>query len=208
MTDDLHESLAAFDNGDPITAAELEHLIARDGQSEAEAPVGWEGAFRLDTDRMAAWAMRKRSEAQARISEAQAVAGAERQRVDAWLHTTTATPERDVAFFDRLLTDYALREREQHDRKTLTTPHGTVKTTGVKATGKLRDSDALLAVLKAADRSDLITTVEVIPSLAELVTLGVIAMTDDGAVLTATGELLPAEVVEVTPSRVSTKVVT
>lgn len=208
MTDDLHESLAAFDNGDPITAAELEHLIARDGQSEAEAPVGWEGAFRLDNDRMATWAMRKRSEAQARLAEARGVAEAEEQRVRSWLATVTATPSRDVAFFDSLLTDYALRQRDEHDRKTLTTPYGAVKTTGVKASGKLRDSDALLAAIKAAGIPDVITTVEVLPSLAELVTLGVVAVTDDGAVLTATGELLPAEVVEVTPARVSTKVVT
>lgn len=208
MTENLSADLAAYDVAPPLTDAEVDALAAASTIGTDPTPLGWEGPFRLNNDRMAEWALRKRGTAQALIEEARAVADAERQRVDAWLTATTATPARDVSFFDGLLSDYALRQREEHDRKTVTTPHGAVKTTSVKATGKLRDSDALRAALHAAGRDDLITTVEVIPSLTELITLGAVEVTDDGAVLTATGEVLPPEVVEVTPARISTKVVT
>lgn len=205
MTDDLRESLAAYesDNAPAVSPDDLHRMAA----GELEAPAGWEGPFRLNNDRMAAWAMRKRSEAHARTVEVRQIAEAEHDRIDAWQRDQLRGPGRDVEFFDRLLDDYARGQRAEHDRKSISTPHGTVATRAVKATGKLRDEAALRETLRGVDPA-LISTVEVIPTVSTLVKDGVLEVTDAGVVLTATGELLPADVVEVIPGRVSVTVTT
>ena len=55
---------------------------------------------------------------------------------------------------------------------------------------------------------ELVTTVEVIPTVSSLVKGGVLAVTDEGVVVAATGEVLPDSVVEVIPGHVSVTVST
>lgn len=209
-TYDLAADLAAFPIVD-ATGIDDEVQYPTDPETAADwqtAPEGWEGPFRLQTDRMAEWAFRKRLIAADRIAEAEEVASAERHRVQTWLDGATARHRRDVAFFDGLLERYAMEQRAEHDRKSISTPHGTVTTRATKATGKVRDEAALIAALRAADLEQLVTTTEHAPSVAALVRDGVLEVTDAGAVLKASGELLPVEVVEVTPERVNVTVTT
>lgn len=208
-TYDLAADLAAF----PILDAtgindEVQYPTDPDAAADWQtAPPGWEGPFRLASDRMAEWAFRKRLIAADRIAEAEEVAGAERHRVQVWVDQATARHRRDVSFFDSLLEQYAREQREQHDRKSVTTPHGEVKTRSVAAAGKLRDEAALREVLRVT-APELVTTVEVIPTVSSLVKGGVLAVTDEGVVVAATGEVLPDSVVEVIPGHVSVTVST
>lgn len=123
------------------------------------APDGWEGAFRLDSDRMASWAARKRAAAEDRIREVQELAAAEVDRITAWAESQITTPARDMAFFDTVLLDYARRQREELDRKSVSTPYGTVKSKEVPATYEVTDEAAFLVWAKA-NRPELVQTVE------------------------------------------------
>lgn len=195
LADSLSEALDAG-------APDLEAILADPQQVEAVTE-GWEGAYRIVNDRHAAWAMRKRAEREQTITEARALADEQTSRVNAWLEQVTATPARDVAFFDALLTDYARRERVEHDRKTITTPYGAVSSRAQKATATVEDKDRLTAWLKETGHADLITTVEQPPTAAALLKAEVVKIADGNVIDAATGELLPDGILAVKGESVS-----
>lgn len=65
--------------------------------------------FRLETDRMASWALLKLARAQQERDAIEATARERIETVNAWRTQALAGPDRDVNFFEGLLKDYALR---------------------------------------------------------------------------------------------------
>jgi len=84
--------------------------------------------FRVETIDQANWALRKISALKAKLTEVQQLAEAEQRRIAEWLHWEQSKLNDSVAFFESLLGEYALRQREADPAfKKLSTPYGTVK---------------------------------------------------------------------------------
>lgn len=86
--------------------------------------------FVIEDDAAAAWAMRKLRAAHHKAREADQIAADEIARVNRWLEDVRRPLNRDADFFTALLTDYALRcrQNDQDGRKTISLPAGTVST--------------------------------------------------------------------------------
>lgn len=84
--------------------------------------------FRVGDDGGAAWAMERLDEAVQEINAALGLYIKQKARLDEWLHHAKADAERRRVYFEGLLTDYAVRQREERDRKSIVLPHGRVTT--------------------------------------------------------------------------------
>jgi hypothetical protein len=84
--------------------------------------------FRIDDDEMAAWAMRKLRRLRKRQASNAAIAQTEAERITEWLRTVNKPLEDNAHYFEGLLTDYAIRQRFDDDRKTISLPAGKVST--------------------------------------------------------------------------------
>lgn len=112
VADDLYESLenASYDQAAPVTDEGRE-------------------AFRVDGLETAAWCMRKLARVHAQRAEISRVAQAEIDRVEDWASVQDSRWARDAAYFEGLLGRYALEVRAADPRqKSVSTPHGTVRT--------------------------------------------------------------------------------
>lgn len=83
--------------------------------------------FRVDDDGKATWAMRKLRAVEAKIEENRRIAADERARIEEWLERVNDHLATDADYFRGLLIDYARQEREQHNRKSIDTPYGKIK---------------------------------------------------------------------------------
>lgn len=83
--------------------------------------------FRIHDDGAAAWAMRKLRAVHRRVADIEAIAAAERARIDAWAADATRSHQREVDYFTGLLLDYGRRQRDEEDRKTISTPYGSIR---------------------------------------------------------------------------------
>lgn len=95
-----------------------DHLVTEEKQA----------AFRVTDDGAAAWAMERLAEirAEARIKEA--LSREQMDRITMWLEGEIKPLTARAAYFESLLADYARKQREEKDRKTITLPHGKVAT--------------------------------------------------------------------------------
>jgi hypothetical protein len=160
-------------------------------------------SFRIEDDEQAAWAMRKALAAHERRDANRRVAERERHRIDSWLAAVNATPDRDIDYFEGLLTRYASEERAQ-GRKTIDTPYGAVKSRQGQPSIAVIDPAEFIAWAQAA-HPDLLT-VKVSPSLSAVKAIAEIESTDTlGLVaITPDGEVIPG--VDVTPAAVTYRV--
>ena len=113
---------------------------------ESPAPEG----FKVDDDEKAEWAVRKLARIRRKQSENKAIHDAELQRISEWLKTVNEALERDAAYFEAVLTPYALQERS-NGRKSLVLPHGTVKTTAGRAKIEFESEDGFIEWAKTND---------------------------------------------------------
>jgi hypothetical protein len=160
----------------PELPSELDAHIETDEQRER---------FKLDDDKMATWAMRKLATIRAKQRENINIADDEVQRVTEWVESVNKPLERDASFFENLLADYGRRQRVEHDRKSISLPHGEIKTRA--GSDKWLINTALtLEWLRANGHSDLIKVKEE-PSLTAMkeafITDGERALTQDGEVV-------------------------
>lgn len=104
-------------------------------------------AWRILNDDMATWAMRKLREAHRRREEIRRIAQAEIERIEMWADNVSRQPGRDIAYFEGLLGDYALRQRvETGDRrKSVSTPYGAIRTSRSKAAVEIVSQEELVA---------------------------------------------------------------
>jgi hypothetical protein len=107
---DLHEQLE-----DQLDAVDGPRLAG----PTADAP------FSIDTLEMATWAVRKVARARRRFAEAQLLADAERDRIDAWLASEEAHLEQATSFLEgHLARFHRARLDEDPKARTIATPAG------------------------------------------------------------------------------------
>ena len=80
--------------------------------------------FHIKDDGTANWAMQKLVALRAQMDERVKIADAEKARLDAWLEEVNKHFKTKADYFERLLTDYAMRQRQFHDRATIPLTHG------------------------------------------------------------------------------------
>lgn len=174
----------------PDLAHPLDEIVTDDDQR---------ARFRIEDDAAAAWAMRKLRSVRARQQQNDRIAADEIARVREWLAQVDAPLERDATYFEAILTDYALRCRqdERDGRKTIALPTGKVTTRTTAA--KINVDDDEFLPWARQNHPDLIRVKET-PNTAAIKEL------IDGrpAPVTSDGELLPG--VQVLPGGVSATV--
>lgn len=155
--------------------------------------------FVVDNDQKADWAIRKLAVVRKKQAENKALYDAEIVRITEWLSTVNTALERDALYFEAVLRPYALTQRSE-GRKTVTLPHGTIKTTAGQPKVEFKDEAQFIEWAKVND-----------PSLLKIKTdidkIAIKALiTDEGVVISTQGEIIPD--VEVIQAETSVKFVT
>jgi len=146
--------------------------------------------FEIKDDEQAAWAMRKLLAFRKKMAENEAIADAERTRIDAWLHHVNEKFAPDVAYFEAILTRYAQQQRAADDRKSIETPYGVVKSRSTQAKFKVIDEDTFFKWAEenlpdaiAVKRSPALTALKKAVSVESTETLGLVAMSEHGEIV-------------------------
>jgi NAD+--asparagine ADP-ribosyltransferase len=155
--------------------------------------------FVVDTDQKAEWALRKLAVIRRKQMENQALAQAEVDRVTEWLDTVNTALQRDALYFEAVLKPYALTQRSE-GRKSITLPHGTIKTTAGQPKVEFKDEAAFIEWAKTNDPSLLKVKTDIDKTAVKAL------ITDEGVVISTQGEIIPD--VEVIPAETSVKFVT
>lgn len=82
--------------------------------------------FKIEDDSQATWAMRKAATARARLHDIELISESEIARIQGWAEHESRDPLRDLAYFEAILIEYAMKQRAE-GRKTVSTPYGSVK---------------------------------------------------------------------------------
>lgn len=160
-----------------------DEIATVDSAAEESAP----RRFRIEDDSAAAWALRKLRRAEHARERNIQIAEQEVERIDAWLVEANASHQRDAKYFRAILTDYALRCRQNPDdgRKTISLPAGQVATRTGSAQWKV-EPETFLPWAKQ-NRPDLIRVSEqpILAAIKESL------QRLDGIAVDSTGEVVP-----------------
>jgi len=146
--------------------------------------------FEVTDDNQAAWAMRHLLSVRQRIAENQAIADAERSRIDEWLDRANKKFEPDAVYFEAILLRYAQQQRASDDRKSIETPYGVIKSRATQDKFKVVDEESFLEW--ATDNLPDAVNVKITPSISALkdhsvvehtTTLGFVALTNGGEII-------------------------
>lgn len=148
--------------------------------------------FRVENDSQAAWAMRKLRAIRTKQAEAEAIAHAEHERIEAWLADAKKATSGDEAFFEGLLIAYAMRQRVTENRKSITLPHGSIKSRAAQPSVKVADADAFIMWAKTYGPEFIRTKVE--PDLSAI--RRDCDLSGNEAVNMATGEVVPGVIIQ------------
>lgn len=152
--------------------------------------------FTVDNDAKANWALRKLGEIRKQIAEAEALAAAERLRIDMWLDRVTQSFDHDITYFEHQLKAYADKQRAE-GRKTVELPHGKIKSRAVAAKLEVVDKELFLKWARESAPH----VIKIVESPSMTVMNDNIDKTEDGPVFAGTGELVPG--LSVVPASVS-----
>ena len=141
--------------------------------------------FKIEGDKQAAWAMRKLLALQEKATENEAIADAERTRIDLWLESVNGKFESDIAYFTAILVEYATTQRAEAERKTIETPYGAVKSRIGQPKYIYEQSELIKWAADA--QPDLVRTKQEL----DLTALKKLAVTAEGTVITEDGEIVP-----------------
>lgn len=154
--------------------------------------------FRVDDDQKADWALRKLAVIRRKQAENQAIYDAELARISEWLSEVNTALDRDSAYFEAVLTPYALQQRSE-GRKTLVLPHGGIKTTAGQEKFEIESDEAFIEWAMINDKGLLRFKTEIDKTaLKRLVSV-------ENVVISTHGEIIP--LVKVIPGEVSVKFV-
>lgn len=155
--------------------------------------------YRVETPEQAAWAMRKYRSLAQKAAQHEALAEAEKRRIDQWLDRVLESIHGNMEFFGRHLEAYAMQERKA-GRKSVDLPDGAIKTR-TKHAGIQPDKSTFVQWALEHDRQDLLRT-SYAPDMDAITSTVVI---DGGSVLDpTTGEVIPG--LAPTPESVSIKI--
>jgi hypothetical protein len=155
--------------------------------------------FVVDTDQKADWAIRKLAVIRRKQAENKAIYDAEVIRITEWLSTVNTALDRDALYFEAVLTPYALLQRSE-GRKTVTLPHGTLKTTAGQPRIEFNDESKFIEWAKINDPALLRIKTDIDKSALKAL------ITEEGVVISTQGEIIPE--VTVVPAETSVKFVT
>ena len=155
--------------------------------------------FVVDTDQKADWAIRKLAVIRRKQAENKAIYDAEVIRITEWLSTVNTALDRDALYFEAVLTPYALLQRSE-GRKTVTLPHGSLKTTAGQPRIEFNDESKFIEWAKVNDPALLRIKTDVDKSALKAL------ITEEGVVISTQGEIIPE--VKVIPAEISVKFVT
>jgi len=144
-------------------------------------------AFKVLDDSGATWAIRKLSAIRMKLMENTEIYSQELNRINQWLEKANNKLEKDENYFVGLLTDYAYRVRVKDNRKTITLPHGVIKSRVSAPKVKVDDAEVFLGWAKATEANELIRVREepAVSTFKELFDI-----VGDKVVLRATGEVV------------------
>lgn len=155
--------------------------------------------FVVDNDQKADWAIRKLAVIRRKQAENNSIYDAEVIRITEWLSTVNTALDRDALYFEAVLTPYALLQRSE-GRKTVSLPHGTLKTTAGQPHIEFNDESKFIEWAKVNDPSLLRIKTDVDKSALKAL------ITEEGVVISTQGEIIPE--VKVIPAETSVKFVT
>lgn len=92
--------------------------------SEDEEPT--QERFTIEDDSQAAWAMRKLRDLRRRQTEINDVVLTEVEAINEWAERQRGKLDRDLGHFENLLIEYATKQRQTQDRKSIELPTGRV----------------------------------------------------------------------------------
>lgn len=141
--------------------------------------------FKIEGDKQAAWAMRKLLALREKAAENEAIADAERTRIDLWLESVNGKFESDIGYFTGILIEYATSQRAEAERKTIETPYGSVKSRIGQPKYVYEQAELIEWASKA--QPDLVRTKQEV----DLTALKRLSTTPDGTVITEDGEIVP-----------------
>jgi hypothetical protein len=145
-------------------------------------------SFRIDSDDVAAWAMRKLRRLRRQQASNDQIANDEHDRITAW-QTRVNRPLTDRArFFEGVLTDYAIRCRATDDRKTIDLPAGKVST---RLGSPKWDIDGETFIPWAEQFAPSLLRVKTEPALADVKASFVDSIKQHGKAITDSGEVVP-----------------
>jgi hypothetical protein len=105
-----------------MTSELEEHLAALD--DEIEAPEH----FQIENDGAAAWAMRKLRRLRQHQESNNRLAAEQIEKIEDWLIHANRPSQDSIRFFESILSNYAVRQRIEEDRKTIDLPEGKIST--------------------------------------------------------------------------------
>jgi len=155
--------------------------------------------FVVDNDQKADWAIRKLAVIRRKQAENKAIYDAEIIRITEWLSTVNTALDRDALYFEAVLTPYALLQRSE-GRKTVTLPHGTLKTTAGQSRIEFKDESKFIEWAKVNDPALLRIKTDVDKSALKVL------ISEEGVLISTQGEIIPD--VEVVPGQTSVKFIT
>lgn len=141
--------------------------------------------FTIASDEQATWAMRKLKAIRDKQAEIQSIADNEIRRVQEWADAQIGGLTGDGEFFENLLITYGQQERRK-GRKVISTPYGFVKS---RAGSKKTIIDENQFIPWAQQHAPELVKISQIPQKSEI--LRTCKTTDDGAVITDEGEIVP-----------------
>ena len=155
--------------------------------------------FVVDNDQKADWAIRKLAVIRRKQAENKAIYDAEIIRITEWLSTVNTALDRDALYFEAVLTPYALLQRSE-GRKTVTLPHGTLKTTAGQSHIEFKDESKFIEWAKVNDPALLRIKTDVDKSALKVL------ISEEGVLISTQGEIIPD--VQVVPGQTSVKFIT
>jgi hypothetical protein len=155
--------------------------------------------FVVDDDQKADWAIRKLAVIRRKQAENKAIYDAEVIRITEWLSTVNTALDRDALYFEAVLTPYALLQRSE-GRKTVTLPHGTLKTTAGQSHIEFKDESKFIEWAKVNDPALLRIKTDVDKSALKVL------ISEEGVLISTQGEIIPD--VQVVPGQTSVKFIT
>jgi hypothetical protein len=163
-----------------------------------ETPWHSEG-FEVTDDQKADWAIRKLASVRRKQAENKKIYDAEVIRLTEWLALVNHALEKDGAYFEAILTPYALVQRWE-GRKTVSLPHGTIKTTAGQPKIEFESEDRFIEWALVNDPDLLKIKTDIDKSAVKAL------ITDEGVVISTQGEIVPE--VKVIPAEISVKFAT
>jgi hypothetical protein len=173
---------------DPIPTPDLDAQldVALDDTDTATSS----GAFSIDTLEQANWAVRKIAQHRARFDEAQALADAEHERVDAWLRDQRHSRDKATGFLEALLRRFHEQRLDADPKaKTIKVPAGEL--TARKAPDRLEVDEEPFVAWARATGHDHLLRVTVAANKTEIRHAIGDVMADGRVVDGDTGEFMP-----------------